>query len=472
MSSDLSATNEAAQSIEPAQSLPAPPVEQAWFGLCLFALFLATSGLWLGNSGFPQVPWFWPLRVVGVSALIVTRAGLALLTVVLVSLIVGLWPRRLPSGLARWLNGEWLSSQRDIRTPTPFDSGSSPRLLPHAWASLLVLLIVLVLPDQNRLQPWVWHGMLVSAMSIGTCRDPERWRRGVLWLTVSLYAWSAWSKFDASFLDSYGQQFIESLYGADNIQFRWWKPQDRQLAAAVLPLGEFAVALTMLVPSTRKFGCGLSIVMHLGLMAAVGPLGLNHLPGVFLWNIYFIGQNALLLKAARRATPIEPGADLMVSPTRSSWGRLNQIILASAILLPGLKPWGYCDNWPAWAVYASGIEHVTIYVAESAVDRLPDGARKVLEESRIQSGWRAVRIEQWALQSCRAPIYPQDRFFMGVALWLADEAALGDDELIVLWRGPSDRFSGQREVITLRGANDVRRFAERYQWNLKAVSRQ
>ncbi len=472
MSCNLSATNEAAQSADPEQPLQSVPVEQAWFGLCVFALLLVTLPLWLAHADFPCVP-----MIRGFEAGRWLNILLFLVAVLSLSMLMsGFGLKYLPRTMRQLLIGE--IDTRELRAAvgrTAIDSAAKTRpsfdILRGVWIALLLAFSLFALTDQNKLQPWIWHALLVSAYSISTCRNRDWWRCGMIVLTVSIYFWSAISKFDDSFATTYGQQLIEAMLGPDRVMpFRMLKAGDRELMARLLPSGELLTAVLLLVPVTRRFGCALSIVMHLGLMLAVGPLGLNHRAGVFLWNIYFIGQNALLWRFDVQTRRHE--CSQIAGPT-SQRSRM-QLFLPLAVLVfaaafPALRSLRLCDNWPAWAVYASDIEFATIYVSDSGLARLPQRIREFAEPQSVKTGWTPIRIEQWALAECHAPIYPQDRFSIAVALALVEQHQLTDEELLVNWRGRP--VKGTRGTITLRGATELRRFTSRYWLNVEAGSR-
>jgi len=463
MSCDLSVTNQAAQSIEPLQSVSSVPVEQSWFTLSLLTLLRATWPLWGGTADFPRVPMWHGFDVGG----FLQRLLLALLPVMLLPLLVGLWP--------------WPSRLQTVL--------AERRLTRWSWMAVLLTLSVLVLQDQNRLQPWVWHAVLVSAYSIGTCHDRRRWCHGIMLLTVTIYGWSAVSKLDVSFETTYGQQLVEALLGPDRVMsFRLLKPHDRAFVARLLPLGELLAAGLLLVPFTRRAGCVLAIGMHMGLMLAVGPWGLNHRAGVFLWNVYFMGQHIWLWFALGRTQRssfrhwlhwigervrersfagsccvVARSTGKQLCPRNTSDG-----VLWFALLFPALRTLELCDNWPAWAVYASDVELVTVYVRDDVLERLPLRARSFAETSAVKTGWTAIRIERWSLAECHAPIYPQARYSISIALALTEAARLEEGDLVVLIRSRPDSQTGLRSEIRLRGSSELRQFAGRFWLNVLA----
>src|SRR5262249_28175077 len=149
--------------------------------------------------------------------------------------------------------------------------------------------------------------------------------------------------------------------------------------------------------------------------------GLNHHPGVLIWNVYFIAQDLLLfapariwcgMRTARGQSPVGKSADEIVGhatsekqsvspiaasvappspPTplprgergdlepedarvtqRISWGCVAiEGVLVCVLLLPLLEPWGMCDHWPAWGLYASRAERTIVLIEASSRERLP-----------------------------------------------------------------------------------------------------
>lgn len=103
--------------------------------------------------------------------------------------------------------------------------------------ALVFLVGMLVLLNQHCLQPWMYHFLILTpllwlpAAQSDADGEPDvadelehhehRHRpaddlsgfseRSVIWLTASIYAWSAWSKLDASFLDSHGPKFVHAI---------------------------------------------------------------------------------------------------------------------------------------------------------------------------------------------------------------------------------------------------------------------
>jgi hypothetical protein len=136
---------------------------------------------------------------------------------------------------------------------------------------------------------------------------------------------------------------------------------------------------------------------------------------------------------------------------RSVWPRRAvYCLVAFVILFPLMEPFGLCDVWPAWAVYATGPERLRVFVKAADRDHLPASIRRYLQEPRFKDDLCLMRIERWSLDTCRAPLYPQNRFRLGVALAMTDSGAISDAVLVEL-DSAANRFTGERTSRQLKG---------------------
>ncbi|MFT5325493.1 MAG: hypothetical protein ACI8P0_003363 [Planctomycetaceae bacterium] len=256
------------------------------------------------------------------------------------------------------------------------------------------------------------------------------------------------------------------------ISTRFWTDRTWAFAAATLPIGELIVGVALLFRRTRSFAlCG-SLLMHLVLILAVGPWGLNHNAGVLVWNVFFIVQNVVLLLVVRQA-----GGNAGLPSCESTTGartagqvsctkrrHATVLILAGAVLFPVLRSVDCCDTWPAWAVYASSPARVLVQVREDKVERLPKTIRRFVEPRRINDGWFWLRIDLWSLAATGTPIYPEDRFQLAVARSIADDADFGSG-IRIIHEGEADRWTGFRERTDAIGEAEIIKWGSHFRLN-------
>ncbi|MGD9857592.1 MAG: MauE/DoxX family redox-associated membrane protein [Planctomycetaceae bacterium] len=374
----------------------------------VMALFMGllvwtTRPLWTPGGEFPDIPWFnWGGAI---------PERLDWLFLMSLSALLILQLIRLPAG-RRW-----------------------PRVL---QAALLGGSLMFLPADQHRLQPWVWQ-MTVGAAVIGISSDERITMKCLRLFTVSIYFWSAVSKIDWAFLEGRGQWLLDGLSNSIGLQREQWSDETRLLLAAALPVGELAVAASLVWPRTRRIGLGMALVMHALLLMALGPWGHRQLPGVLVWNVYFIVQNMLLF--GRRGRVCEAEGDVELVRSADPRALLAKLLTGTICLAPALSPWGYWDHWPSWAVYSERPAVVQMFVDSAHAARLPATLQPFVGPPEPLTEWRPVNLDAWSFTTCRCPVYPQLRYRLALISILADRCRLTARIVI---NGPPNRWTGAR----------------------------
>ena len=328
-------------------------------------------------------------------------------------------------------------------------------------ASLICALstLGLVAIDQHRLQPWAWQLVLV-AFVLGLADGQVAtlaWR----WLIISIYAWSAWSKIDIGFFHGHGRFLIDGFLQAVPIAKRteFWPESFRTGITAAIPLFELLVAVGLAWPRTRKVSVLGAACMHLFLLLALGPWGPGHQPGVLIWNLFFLVQNWCLFRPPSQTSSQTPTETISVAqiPQLTRPNRLAFLIVCAAVIWPAFESAGYCDHWPAWAVYAARPERVSLSIHATELAKIPPALNPYLVREPRPDDWQPFRLDRWSLATVQAPLYPQDRFQVGVALGLARRFDLNQIQLII--EGPANRWTGQRTIQRYSGLESINRLA-------------
>ncbi len=334
-----------------------------------------------------------------------------------------------------------------------------------AFAAVMLL-------DQHRLQPWAFEFfiMLLVMAILPTARAVPCLRLVV----ASIYLHSGLSKLDASFLTTHGETFVAVLTESLGWDFAEWPASARRLCVAALPLGEIAVAAGFCFRRTQKPAVWASFLMHASLLWILGPFGLGHQPGVLIWNVYFIVQNVLLFRPFAKVSDVQSQESSEIAGAGwRAWCGYG--FVAAVVMLPFLEPFSLYDHWPAWAVYASRPERTRVYIAGNRVPNLSPELQRFVGEKQSdkdamarwlagKSAWREVRIDRWSLEALGAPIYPQDRYQVGVALAIAEKCQLGQDIRVEI-DSPANRWTGQRSTEVYQGTGAIRELARQYRLN-------
>lgn len=398
--------------------LPAATRFRRLTAFATIALVLTTLRAWLPQTVFPRVP--------------LVAAGLG-------------WP----DGVDLLAVGALLGGALLTFTPTRQRFG---------WFVLAGAFVLAVLADQHRLQPWAYQFALLAVVFAVTA-DDARQLQLARWLAIAIYLHSAISKLDHAFLHGMGPQLVERMATTVGLDTKWWTDGFRTTLAAALPVGELAIAIGLVLRRSRRTAAWVAVVLHAGLIAILGPWGLAHEWGVVLWNGFLVGETLLLF------TPWSATAPSGESASRPSALRLGEAVIGAACLLPFLEPFGLFDHWPAWAVYSERTERVALLLPIEDVDELPRSLREYVSPPD-PNGWSRVRIDRWSLESLGVPVYPQERFRLGVAAAVVGRIPEEVPVRVVI-DGVPDRWTGHRERAVLESRDAIADRSEAFRLNAK-----
>ncbi|WDI40194.1 MauE/DoxX family redox-associated membrane protein [Bremerella sp. P1] len=417
MSTTPTETNEARSATDRAFLL-----YQRLVALFLLILVGVTYPLWIDQTVFPAVPIVSDLCAIpGLADLILLASLIAILVTVQI-----LGPQ---SSKASWL-----------------------------WIASSIVLILCFFLNQHRFQPWAYQ-FAVLGMIFGLA-PPRSARRLTMWISLSIYFYSALSKLNPSFVNELGSDFLvtfSSIIGTSLSpdQLATWK-----WLALGFPLFELLAFVLLLIRRTRKIGVVAACLMHIGLIVVLGPLGLSHSWGVLTWNVFFFLQAILLFGF--------PDPTEEIGPTREVKRRLltAQIICGCVLLFPTLELIGLGDPWPAWGLYASHVGRTHLFISRHAADRLPEPMRAYVDTDSSDDLFVPVRLEKWSLETTGAPIYPGQRFTFAVARAFVNKTDTANSVRLVL-ESPSGRLQDDREADTFAGDKIAMEADRRFWLNTK-----
>lgn len=296
-----------------------------------------------------------------------------------------------------------------------------------AWAGLLSL-------DQARLQPWAWQLLCLSG--ILALAPPTLALKLTRWLTISIYVYSALSKFDAAYLTAHGRDMFNAIMSGAGWKLPLFRPEITHWLPLIFPTGELLIALLLSSRRFRRWGVLGSLLMHSILLWVLGFV-LHHDWGVVLWNLFFMAQVILAF------IPDVPSPQ--VSPTASWKPKLARAAIAFVCFAPLLERIGYWDHWPAWAVYSSRPEIVRVQLL-SGFEKLPAEWQQALRAGDFDLEGRELNLDGWSYNVRHCPIYPQLRYRIALARAVTSAAGVQDHVRWQLLSSPNP-WTGQRQEI-------------------------
>ena len=327
-----------------------------------------------------------------------------------------------------------------------------------AWRGMLVasmvMLFVLILQDQHRFQPWVYQ-YAMTALALATLGRVRSLGFARLFL-IALYCHSGLSKLDASFARGLGSTFLETAARLVRVDTEHWPQESRLAAIVVMPACEIAIAVGLCFHTTRRMALAGVVVLHLALLAILGPWGLRQSAIVLIWNAALVLEDLLLFGSI--ALPADP-----VPEADSRWAVMTRWAFGLGVLMPLGERCGIWDSWPSFALYASHVERTDVLVHESDLDILPSAIRRHALVAG-PSPWRKLDLTGWSRDVRGVPVYPQARACLGVAEALAKRYPLAHLLQVTQW-SRADRWSGHRRRVECWGFSAIARQGDRYHLN-------
>lgn len=319
----------------------------------------------------------------------------------------------------------------------------SPKL---GWIGVVICLGWSFLMDQHRLQPWAYQ-TAIYAVVFASCN--QIWKHRLLTLlAASVYFYSGLGKLDFQFAHTVGQEFLRLMLSPVREVLPAIDPVVTPKLALLFPAIEISAAMGLMVKPLRIWASWILIAMHGMLILILGPWAADHSAGVLVWNAILMGQAYLLFIRSHDSELRQRIAG------KHSFPIVAASVVGLAMVAPIGERWGYWDHWLSWSLYSPHTSRASIQLHASCLDRLPMELRDYVLEDRDGDRWHRLSIENWSLESRRVPIYPQARYQLQLARWIAKAAAI-DREIRVTKLSVSDRWTGVRQEKQLLGKRNL-----------------
>ncbi|MFT5526852.1 MAG: hypothetical protein ACI9HK_004832 [Pirellulaceae bacterium] len=375
-------------------------------------LMLSTWRLWTSQHGFPQVPLlqfghWWPRQLDAVVSVLALFFCLAATSI-----------------------------------------GRPSRLRCAIYLGFSVAMGMLFASDQHRLQPWAFQFTVIAI--IFACCERRDTMKLCRWLVIGIYIYSAVSKLDAAFFASVGRELANTMVGIVGVELSRFPPAVQNAVIGSFPLIELLLGLALLFKVAPRGTVVVAMLMHFGLLLVLSPLGLDHKMGVLLWNVCFLVQIPILfwpfVDDANSAEET-PSVGQSVRGNRSVGAWLAHAVVAIVLVVPAFEPWGFCDHWIAWGLYAPRSSRAELHLHSNQLPKIPDTIPH--KASTKWQGWHRIDLSSWSLNELSVPIYPQSRFQLGVVESLIEECELDESGIHLTIMNASDRFTGARKTTDI-----------------------
>ena len=298
--------------------------------------------------------------------------------------------------------------------------------------------------DQNRGQPWFymyWVMLLLSLLrpttAIAACRCA---------ISVA-YIWSGIQKLNPNFFGGVPSFFVEPavnwhLPSAVITLLRW--------SVASAPFVEIAIGIALLIRPLRRVAIAAVVVLHLGALVFLGPLGRNYNFIIWPWNVAMIALVCALFAGRSQANDF---TQTFLELRRSKFAA---VVLALYTFLPALSYSGKWDSDFSFTLYAGMESEANFFVTKEFADRLPPKLRTYVQpfpnhDPRFQ-GPNLLMVKIWCYDELHVPFAPETRNFRSLFRHLRRYAQRPEDLRMII---------GQRAGPVMFCEGDSVRFLQR-----------
>ena len=270
---------------------------------------------------------------------------------------------------------------------------------------ILVLNLVYVLLDQNRLQPWffIYNSFLVVLLFYNWRIDNiNNYNSFFIILQLcfgAVYVYSGLQKFNPGFINDTYPWFIKPL--ANFVS-------ERQMTMLyktgyVIPLMEIFIGFGLLVKPLRFIAIPLVILLHVIILILMGPFGNNYNSVVWPWNLMMIVL-AMLLFSGKTNERFFSVSHLFKQP-------VFYLVIALFWILPAFNLVGKWETYLSFSLYSGNNNNAKILMCDDAYNRLPFYVRHYVH---YQGGQYLLYPKEWCLYELKTPLYPEKRVFENV----------------------------------------------------------
>jgi hypothetical protein len=316
-----------------------------------------------------------------------------------------------------------------------------------------------VVLNQQCLQAWHWLFLLCITQMV-ILKSPSA-IRAIRTTIATVYIFSALSRVSGSISSGMTGLVIIQLLQLAGLKMAAQDPSIIQGLCWLFTAAELLTGCLLLSNYAHRIGAAFSVLLHLLLLLALSPVGLNHHSGVLWWNLTFVALVPVVFSEPRIAGEVASGTRRTDVPETQRTVLRDRGLLAVQLLVIGFPlsglP-GFADNWPSWQLYSTRPEVWKLYVTSDQAVKLPETLQQWVGPPELLSDWCPVRIDRWCLAETGTPLYPEDRIQLGVIDFLIQKGivdgrfrvAIESPEPIFWWRRTHTTVTSTEQLHALR----------------------
>ena len=253
--------------------------------------------------------------------------------------------------------------------------------------------------DQTRWQPWEYQYVFTILICIINFNNHKKVIGGIAFVMAATYAYSGIGKLNEGYLVLvWDNIFLKKIFKLSEASYQQNAIHYLGYTTAV---AEIIFAAGFFFSKTKKASAYGMIVMHLLILYAIGPLGINYNTIVWPWNILMI---SLLYVIFLKNYSLQIDLRLL-------WPGWNKIILLFWGILPVLNYAGLWDSYLSSRLYSGGLPLMAICLKDAGeMEELQPYLSKA-DTYHVCNGQAMVNLQTWAMKEMNVPPYPEMRVY-------------------------------------------------------------
>ncbi|MEM7105497.1 MAG: MauE/DoxX family redox-associated membrane protein [Bacteroidota bacterium] len=263
---------------------------------------------------------------------------------------------------------------------------------------IVPVVILLVLIDLNRLQPWTYILLLLFALSgiKHLFKVKGLVLYGVRILIIGTFLWTGISKLNPHFLEN---TFLTILTKALKVQDTTFFVNNPEFGY-FFGLTEILVALLLLFQKTRILAVCMIVFTHLFICYFVSPLALGLDWIVIPWNLFMASWVVIVFTKVLNPVDFDWGFD---SAKAIKYGFTFVVLV-----LPSLNLIGKWDNFMSFNFFSDKTTKLIIGVESTQIPNLSPEIQKRFKTVPGGGGGQMLDLLEWSFDEINVPHYPEE----------------------------------------------------------------
>lgn len=273
-------------------------------------------------------------------------------------------------------------------------------LLNKRWSTIIgcTLLLLLLLQDQLRWQPWVYLYASLLVPFLWRKLKPENHLFYVQILLIGVYFWSGVHKIGPGFNEGTFDRMLGALFFIDDPESR----AQFHFLGYLIPLFEILIAVGFLFRKTRSLACIGALLTHTIILTYL--IVEQHNSVVYPWNVAMVVLVALTFWKSKNYLSLSALSE-----------RSSKVLIGGAtvfyLFLPALNFVGLWDNYLSFKLYSGSTGQFCVRIGANYAGKVDPKLQAYFwtVEEPEDSYW--IYLSAWAFDELNVPFYPEERVF-------------------------------------------------------------